>query len=285
MLLSVNFAPVTVLSDLVDLIVVLGEERELPAVRSLYKPRTTTLPERPKKFGVVALTDGSCGFFFAGLDDTLLRLDACDPHQFTERATLDLVKNCLGTDPLSTAVGLGVLNAVSQHLLKKSGFELDRATDPLGRLDLAKAHHVGMVGFFSPLIKLWGNFPGKLTVIEKDPQFLKRSGPFEVTDQTDRLRSCDRVLITGSTLINDTLDDVLGHCDPNAQVALVGPSACCLPDPIFERGVDVVGSTMVSDLPQLMTLLEAGEPWHRGTTKYCITRDQYPGIGKLIPSP
>ena len=121
-----------------------------------------------------------------------------------------------------------------------------------------------------------------MTVIEKDSKFLQRSGPFEVTDQTDRLRDCDRVLITGSTLINDTLDDVLSYCDPKARVALVGPSASCLPDPIFDRGVDVVGSTMVCDLPRLEALLEAGQPWAEGTAKYCITRDQYPGIRQMI---
>jgi uncharacterized protein (DUF4213/DUF364 family) len=85
-------------------------------------------------------------------------------------------------------------------------------------------------------------------------------------------------------LINDTLDDVLSHCNPKARVALVGPSASCLPDPIFDRGVDVVGSTMVCDLPGLEALLEAGQPWAEGTAKYCITRDQYPGIRKMIRS-
>ena len=212
------------------------------------------------------------------------RLDAYDPRQFIEAPTLDLVKHCLGEDPLLRAVGLGALNAISQHLLKTAGFKLDRATDPVGRLDLGGARHVGMVGFFAPLVREWENYAGALTVIEKDPQFLDRSGPFEVTDQTDRLRGCDRVLITGSTLINDTLDDVLSHCDPRAQVALVGPSASCLPDPIFDRGVDVVGSTMVCDLPRLETQLEAGQPWAGGTTKYCITRDQYPGIWQMIRS-
>ena len=272
----------TVLSDLVDLVLTLGEEKELPAVRGLYKPRPATPTGQPKKFGVIALDDGSCGFFFAGLDDTLSHLDACDPKQFTEMSTLELVKHCLGEDPLLTAVGLGALNAVSQHLLRTAGFSLDRATDPVGQLDLAGARHVGMVGFFAPLIREWGNYPGTLTVIEKDPKFLERSGPFEVIEQTDRLRDCDRVLITGSTLINDTLDDVLSHCDPKARVALVGPSASCLPDPIFDRGVDVVGSTMVCDLPRLEALLEAGQPWAEGTAKYCITRDQYPGIRQMI---
>ena len=42
------------------------------------------------------------------------------------------------------------------------------------------------------------------------------------------------------------------------------------------------GSTMVCDLPRLEALLEAGQPWAEGTAKYCITRDQYPGIRQMI---
>ena len=229
---------------------------------NIFIARSENMPSRrssvPRKFGVIALDDASCGLFFAGLDDTLSYLDACDPKQFTEMSTLELVKHCLREGPLFTAVGLGALNAVSQHLLRTTGFSLDRATS-VSQLDLTDATHVGMVSFFAPLIREWENNPGTLTVIEKDPKFRERSGPVEVIEQTDRLRDCDRVLITGSTLINDTLDDVLSHCDSKAPVALVGPSASCLPDPIFDRGVDVVGST-----------------------KYCITRDQYPGIRQMI---
>ena len=148
----------TVLSDLVDLVLTLGEEKELPAVRGLYKPRPATPTGQPKKFGVIALDDGSCGFFFAGLDDTLSHLDACDPKQFTEMSTLELVNYCLGEDPLLTAVGLGALNAVSQHLLRTTGFSLDRATDLVSQLDLTDATHVGMVSFFAPLIREWENY-------------------------------------------------------------------------------------------------------------------------------
>ncbi len=118
----------------------------------MYKPPPARPPERPKKFGVIVLDDDSCGFFYAGLDNTLSQLAACDPHQFTGAAPLDLVRNCLESDPLAKAVGLGVLNALSQHLLSVSGFRLDRTGDPMGHLDLAGAQHVGMVGFFPPLV-------------------------------------------------------------------------------------------------------------------------------------
>ncbi|MDP6551647.1 MAG: DUF364 domain-containing protein [Arenicellales bacterium] len=272
----------TVLSDLVDLILAIGNGRELPPVAAMYKPPPARPPERPKKFGVIVLDDDSCGFFYAGLDNTLSQLAACDPHQFTGAAPLDLVRNCLESDPLAKAVGLGVLNALSQHLLSVSGFRLDRTGDPMGHLDLAGAQHVGMVGFFPPLVAALADHPASLTIIEKDPQFQDWPGRFLVTEETRRIQDCDRVLITGSTLMNDTLDDVLSHCNPASQIALVGPTASCLPDPIFERGIDVVGSATVSDLPLLVDLLQTGEPWRAGTAKYCIARSQYPGIRQLM---
>jgi uncharacterized protein (DUF4213/DUF364 family) len=154
----------------------------------------------------------------------------------------------------------------------------------MGHIDLAGARHVGMVGFFPSLVEMLGRHTVALTIVEKDEQFLEWPGNFSVTSDTHRLGDCDRVLITGSTLMNDTLDDVLGCCDPAAQIALIGPTASCLPDPLFERGVDVVGSTTVIDLPGLLTRLEAGESWNAGTAKYCIARKDYPGIVGLLTS-
>ncbi|MBT7353710.1 MAG: hypothetical protein HN810_06300, partial [Acidiferrobacteraceae bacterium] len=107
---------------------------------------------------------------------------------------------------------------------------------------------------------------------------------FSVTADTARLVDCDQVLVTGSTLMNDTLDEVLACCNPAAHIALIGPTASCLPDPLFERGVDVVGSTTVIDLPGLLTRLEAGKSWNAGTAKYCIARKDYPGIVRLLTS-
>jgi hypothetical protein len=82
--------------------------------------------------------------------------------------------------------------------------------------------------------------------------------------------------------MNNTLDEVLACCNPAAHIALIGPTASCLPDPLFERGVDVVGGTTVVDLDHLLPRLEAGESWANSTVKYCICKKHYPGINTLL---
>ena len=55
------------------------------------------------------------------------------------------------------------------------------------------------------------------------------------------LPSADVVLITGTTLVNDTLEHLLALCRPAARAVVVGPTVGLLPDALLRRGVDVLG--------------------------------------------
>ena len=258
------------------------ENRKLPDIARLYPPSENIPHRRDKKFGVIALTDGSCGFFFAGFGSTQSQLQQFNSQKQLDAPTISYLDWCNSNDPFEAAIGFGVLNAVSQHLLKTAHSHFDRASNPVGQLDIDSAQHVGMVGFFPPLVKTLTAQKIRLTIIEKDKKFLDRSGAFEMTSNISRVKDCDRVLITGSTLINHTLDEVIENCSRDAQTALIGPTASCLPDPLFERGIDVIGSTTVTDSKLLAELLETGEPWSGATSKYCISRENYPGIENLL---
>jgi putative heavy-metal chelation protein len=65
---------------------------------------------------------------------------------------------------------------------------------------------------------------------------------FRPADQADEvLPSADVVLITGTTLVNDTLEHLLALCRPAARAVVVGPTVGLLPDALLRRGVDVLG--------------------------------------------
>jgi uncharacterized protein (DUF4213/DUF364 family) len=272
----------SIVQRLVSFVRTACENRAVPSVARLYRPNENIPDRRDKKFGVLMLSDGSCGFFYAGFDDTKTALRTMDLKAFEGVDTIALIGQCLSDEPLQRALGFGALNAVSQHLWRSAGTKLDQATDPVGHLDVGNAAHVGMVGFFPPLVKRFAAATTRLTVIEKDPDLLTRTGAFKMSADVAALADCDRVLITGSTLINHTLDDVLDQCSPKAQVALIGPTASCLPDPLFERGINVIGSITVNDSVLLDELLTNGQPWDAATRKYCLRSDAYPGSHSLL---
>ena len=77
------------------------------------------------------------------------------------------------------------------------------------------------------------------------------------------LASADLLIITGSTLIHNTLEDILEQKRDGAEVVLVGPTASMLPEAFFHRGVDTIGGFLETDPDKLLdTLSEAGSGYH-----------------------
>lgn len=71
------------------------------------------------------------------------------------------------------------------------------------------------------------------------------------------------LIITGTTLINDTLEELLRLKKADARVVLLGPTVGMLPEAFFRRDVDVLGGIMVTNADQLFDLiLDAGSGYH-----------------------
>jgi uncharacterized protein (DUF4213/DUF364 family) len=90
------------------------------------------------------------------------------------------------------------------------------------------------------------------------------------------LPSADVVLITGTTLLNDTLEHILTLCRPDARVVVVGPTVGLLPDAFLRRGVAVLGGIRVTDRGAFLDVLaEGGSGYHffgRSAEKVVLTR-------------
>ena len=67
-------------------------------------------------------------------------------------------------------------------------------------------------------------------------------------DENERVLSrADVVLITASTLVNETFGEVVGYCRNCRAVGLYGPSGMLLPETLFREGIDFVQSVRISD--------------------------------------
>jgi uncharacterized protein (DUF4213/DUF364 family) len=60
------------------------------------------------------------------------------------------------------------------------------------------------------------------------------------------------------TLVNHTLEKILECARPGAEIAVMGPTASMLPEPMFERGVRVMGGVWVKNPDELLDVLASG---------------------------
>jgi uncharacterized protein (DUF4213/DUF364 family) len=243
----------------------------------VYFPPENRHNRKSRKFGLVVLQDNSTGFFFTLLPDARqsVTLDALP------KRPIEMARLFLSQDLNDRAIGLGAINAISQFFFKQCKFNPPDALNPLGNFDFKKSDHVGMVGFFPALVKKLRKQQIPLTVIELDKQLVQQDEEFTVTLDVSQLAQCNKILCTASTLINDTVDEILNHCKAAEQVALLGPSTGCFPDPLFEKGISVIGGSVVNDYALLEQRCNDDIDWSGTVTKYALTKDTYPGFKAL----
>lgn len=271
----------SIASDLVSLTTDIAKRIAIPAIRHVCIPKSVPKDKRAV-FGLLALADDSSGFFYMRLGDVLERFKATiDPQQLIGRDVMEVVTWFDSDDDLMKPLGLGAINAVSQHVLRLADYRLEATANSMGAFAFKPTDHVGMVGFFASLVNRLSRQGIPVTVIEKKPELVQTAAAYTVTLDPTALSTCTHILCTASTLLNDTLDDILSHCQATAHVALIGPSAGCLPDPLFTRGVDIVGGSVVRDFPAVMHRVLHNRPWGNAVEKYTLQKADYPGIVAL----
>lgn len=268
--------------DLVALAERLAGLGPLPRVAALHLPPPAADGTRDGEFCAVELEDGSLGLSFVLLGDTLARLRAGDAAALAGMPSIELARRYAQAEAAQRAIGFAAINALTRHLFDRAGYVPPPAQGSIGDLDLAPGDRVGMVGLFPPLVKQVLATGASLTVVELRADLAGEHEGWRVTLDPAALAGCNKVLSTSTVLLNDTLDGLLGHCRGAQRVSLIGPGAGCLPDPLFARGVTLLGGSWIVDAPAFKAALATGVSWSPHARKCAIRRDEYPGFERLL---
>jgi uncharacterized protein (DUF4213/DUF364 family) len=84
-------------------------------------------------------------------------------------------------------------------------------------------------------------------------------GHFVPLDETEKaLSRCQTAVFTGASIANGSIETLLSYVPSDAAIAVVGPTAGFVPEPLFRRGVALVGTVVVTDSDQALEILSEG---------------------------
>ena len=156
-----------------------------------------------------------------------------------------------GKNPLERAMGLATANALIDPPREAAD---DREATTY--LDLRAGERVVMIGLFSPLLERIRSTGATLTVIEKNPE---RMEVLNEKEKENALRRCDVAVITATTLLNNTFEEILQQLGKPRCTAVIGPSTPLLPEIFHETPVTHLGGAVVTDPDRVMRIIsEAG---------------------------
>jgi uncharacterized protein (DUF4213/DUF364 family) len=176
----------------------------------------------------------------------------------------ELMDYALDDNALKAAVGIATINALSAILLEDEACQYKPSAygNALDLVKITGEDTVAMVGAFPPFIKRIQEITKKLFVIEKNPRVAGKGDMIEIEPEA-RLREiipqANIIVITGVTLVNHTLGPILELAKNASEIIVVGPTASVYPEPLFARGVTVMGGVRIADAAKMIHLIgEAG---------------------------
>jgi hypothetical protein len=155
-------------------------------------------------------------------------------HEKPAQALAGLARSA---DLLEASIGVAAINSLLD--VDESKAQESNAAEVLARHAAGK--NLALIGHF-PFIEQLRQAVGQLWVIEQRPS----EGEFPAEAAADLLPRADVVAITGSALVNHTLDGLLALCHRSSTVMVLGPSTPLSPA-IFGHGVNIISGTRVVD--------------------------------------
>lgn len=232
-------------------------------------------------FTGVKLSNGTGGLCYTPIKD-IPKAVCCpssagrifNPEKISGMPAADMMTGLCSAEPIKAAAAIATLNALSATCWEQGltgDYTITRCMDAQDAVTMPVEKSVAVVGAFIPTLQALKARGGTWWVIEQEPKALQDDEmphfvSAELSDEV--IRQADVLIITGVTLINHTLEGILAAAKPDAEIAVMGPTASALPDPLFQRGARIVGGVRVTKPDRLLEILATGGSGYHFLDKY-----------------
>ncbi len=237
---------------------------------------------KDSKFCAIELSTGAIGISFASyIPPDATNAEAGQLHRIIGKSTSNFVP-LLGKDnalPIERALAMAVINALSTKYIEEKKLTSKLLyEDGIVTLNIQPCDVIGMIGLFTPSIVPIAKQASFLHVVELNPDLVQSHEKWDVTMDHSILKKCNKIIVTGSVLLNGSLSSLLELITHAEHVALIGPTASFLPDPLFDLGFDIVGGTIVVDPIEFKKLFTNSRPWGNSAKKFVVQKKSWSEI-------
>lgn len=202
-------------------------------------------------YTAAVLENGNCGMAFVFKDELVAGCNVPLPKRPLAGSTVAELANFAGHSSIANSIALAVANAVLNPMN-----EYDMSGDLLEHFRCEPGMKLGMVGHFRPLVPFITKTGAELFVFDQHPDPF--SGIYSPDKIPELLPTCDAAIITGTSIINQTFDEILRHvtCD---KVAVLGSSTPMHPACYEKTPVSCTAGVIIRDVKGVIhAVVEAG---------------------------
>jgi uncharacterized protein (DUF4213/DUF364 family) len=156
------------------------------------------------------------------------------------------------TSALDRALGLATANALLAALPQRPTIQ----EEVIASLGITSADRVAMAGYFAPVIGKLKKTGCRLDIIEMNPHL--GTNTLSPGQGQEALAACTVAIITGTTLINATFDEVSAALGNPRAAVLLGPSSPLCGDVFDGTKITHVAGSRVADADSVLRIVSEG---------------------------
>jgi uncharacterized protein (DUF4213/DUF364 family) len=241
---------VTVISEVKDLLL-----QDVPQIEEIVVERVCL----GLSFTGVKLQGGQAGVCHSLLSERTL--DCCrireDAGTLAGQPATAFLGMAGSWDLSDRVIGIATMNALSQIVFDAHPHRYAvEAANLIDVIDVAPQDIVALVGLIRPFVPIFQAKAKEVYILERGGRGAEGTLPDTACEEV--LPQADVVVITGSTLANGSIDRLLELAANARIVAVVGPTASSVPDPLFTRRVTYVGGIAIHDADMALQVIAEG---------------------------
>ena len=203
-------------------------------------------------YTAVVTTDGGIGMAYTYFEDKKSCMALNEAIDFEGRPAAALLENIKNEHPLERSMALALINALNHENALKLPQDKDNAI-LFEKFRLEPETNVAMVGYFGPLVKRLKEKKVPLEILD-----ISR-GLGDRKDFYTKLNNwADVLLLTSTSILNNTTEEILSHLQEKAKTALLGPSTPMMAEPFAHLPVHMLAGTVPLDKDNIIKAVRHG---------------------------
>lgn len=204
-------------------------------------------------YTAVSIAEGGLGLCYTMIDRrarctqvrTFRDFDGCPATELLEYARSD--------DTLERSLGIALVNALNEPRAAAMEPDTGERTGIIAQLGIGGGTKVAMVGYFRPVIMRMERVGAEVSVLDRD---------HGMGDEADFLGDLatwpDILVLTATTMIDDSFGSFLEHVSDSTRVAVMGPSTPMIPEVYADLPVHMLAGMVAVEKDRALAAVRQG---------------------------
>ncbi len=205
------------------------------------------------KYTAVTTDDGGIGVAYTDTGRRHCCSSGKGYRDFEGQPAVELLEYIKDPEPLHRSMALALINALNYS--NACGLPED-STDRvwMDTLEISRDTHVAMVGFFRPLMQKFKDRGAQVEVLDDSHGIGDRSSFY-----TKLNGWADTLLLTSTSILNDSTEEVLSRLAPGAKAAMLGPSTPMIAEAFGHLPVRMLAGTVPVTQQAVLAAIRHGQ--------------------------